>query len=150
MQKQKLYRSSTDNVLGGVCGGIANHLDVDSTIIRLIVVATALFGGAGVVFYIIALFIIPIEPYREAIRHTYEEGTSIEGETIEDQIESELTDKRDNTNSSKALGGILIFVGLFLFVNIWFPYINWGKLIPFVFVLGGLYLLIRSQTSKGK
>ncbi|KUO48831.1 MAG: hypothetical protein APF76_18300 [Desulfitibacter sp. BRH_c19] len=152
MQRQKLYRSSTDNILGGVCGGVAKHLDIDSTIIRLIVVATALFGGAGVVFYVIAWIIIPDEPSSESIRHSKlkEEVTSSEGEIIGDQTQRETTGKNDNSNSSKTLGWILILVGAFLFINIWFPYVDWGKFLPFVFVFGGLYLLIRSQKGKDK
>lgn len=151
MQRQKLYRSSTDSILGGICGGIAKHMGVDSTIIRLIVVATAFFGGAGAIFYIIAWLIIPMEPSGEIIKSRLkEEVVSVEGEIIEDSTPRNTTGKVDNSNSSKTLGGILIIVGAFLFINIWFPYVNWGKFIPFIFVLGGLYLLIKSQKGKDK
>ncbi|MEW6622391.1 MAG: PspC domain-containing protein [Bacillota bacterium] len=59
MSGKKLYRSETDKILGGVCGGLAEYFDVDATIIRLIVVATVIFAGTGILFYIIAWFLMP-------------------------------------------------------------------------------------------
>jgi phage shock protein PspC (stress-responsive transcriptional regulator) len=146
MQRNKLYRSSSDNILGGVCGGIANHLDVDSTIIRLIVVAAALFGGTGVVFYIIAWLIIPMEPDGEKTSIPHINGIdAIDGETAEGETQKDSTSNKEKPSSNKVLGGIFILVGAFLFINIWFPYISWEKFLPFIFVLLGLYLLLRSQ-----
>ncbi|MDW2799063.1 PspC domain-containing protein [Clostridium boliviensis] len=56
--EKKLYRSDTDKMLCGVCGGIAEYFDVDPTIIRLI---WAILGctGSGILAYIIAAVIIP-------------------------------------------------------------------------------------------
>ena len=59
MSENKLYRSSTDRMIAGVCGGIAEKLGVDSTVIRLIWAALSLFYGSGVVLYILAAIIIP-------------------------------------------------------------------------------------------
>jgi phage shock protein PspC (stress-responsive transcriptional regulator) len=59
---KRLYRSGRDKVLGGVCGGIAEYLNVDPVIIRLIWVVGALIWGAGIVLYIIAWIIIPRNP----------------------------------------------------------------------------------------
>lgn len=59
MSNEKLYRSSTDKMLAGVCGGIAERLGVDSTIIRLLWVVLSLAYGSGIIFYIIAAIIIP-------------------------------------------------------------------------------------------
>lgn len=55
---KRLYRSSRDRILLGVCGGIGEYLEVDPTIIRLI---WALFAcsGTGIVVYLIAAVIIP-------------------------------------------------------------------------------------------
>lgn len=58
---KKLYLSSNEKILCGVCGGIAEYLNVDPTVIRLVWVLfsvfTAFFGG--IVAYIIACMIIP-------------------------------------------------------------------------------------------
>ena len=59
---KRLYRSGKEKLLGGVCGGIAEYLKVDPVLIRLIWVLAVLFGGAGVLFYIIAWIIIPRNP----------------------------------------------------------------------------------------
>ena len=57
--KKRLYKSSTDKKVCGVCGGIANYFDVDPTVIRLIWVTLA--GGSGLIAYIIAAIIMPDE-----------------------------------------------------------------------------------------
>ena len=56
---KKLYRSTTDKKIAGVCGGIAEHFDMDPTIIRLLWVLFFLAGGAGIIAYIIAWIVVP-------------------------------------------------------------------------------------------
>lgn len=60
----RLYRSSTDKVLAGVCGGLGNYFNIDPTIIRVIYVLLTVFSAAfpGVVAYIILALVIPQEP----------------------------------------------------------------------------------------
>ena len=60
--KKKLYRSKKDHMIAGVCGGIAEYFDVDTTLVRLLTVLFVLLGGAGVAVYIIAWIIIPKNP----------------------------------------------------------------------------------------
>ena len=60
--EKKLYRSVTDKKIAGVCGGFAQYFGVDSTVIRLALVLFVLLGGAGVLFYLICMFVIPEEP----------------------------------------------------------------------------------------
>ncbi len=55
---KKLYKSITDKKLCGVCSGIAEYFDIDSTVVRLIWVAVTLCGGAGVLAYIIAALVM--------------------------------------------------------------------------------------------
>jgi phage shock protein PspC (stress-responsive transcriptional regulator) len=62
MNKKKLYKSSQDKKLCGVCGGIAEYLDVDSTLIRLALVAFVLLGGSGILAYIVAAIVMPDDP----------------------------------------------------------------------------------------
>ena len=59
--KKRLYKSSTDKKVCGVCGGIANYFDVYPTVIRLIWVIFTLVGGSGLIAYIIAAIIMPDE-----------------------------------------------------------------------------------------
>ena len=60
--RQKLTRSRSDKKIAGVCGGFAEYLDVDSTLVRIIWVMLALFGGWGVIGYIIAWIVMPYGP----------------------------------------------------------------------------------------
>ncbi len=60
---KRLYRSRTDKVLGGVCGGIAEYLDVDPVVVRLLwAIGTLISMGVGLLAYLIAWIIIPEEP----------------------------------------------------------------------------------------
>lgn len=56
---KKLYRSNTDRKLCGVCGGFAEYFDLDPTIIRLIFIFLTLFGGGGLLIYLICAVVIP-------------------------------------------------------------------------------------------
>ena len=64
MKSKRLYKSRTNRMIAGVCGGIAEYFDVDPTIIRLIAVLLLFVGVfvGGVIAYIIAAAIIPDAP----------------------------------------------------------------------------------------
>ena len=62
MGSKKLYKSAVDKKIAGVCGGIAEYFNVDSTLIRLAWVVFCLLGGSGVLAYILAALIIPDQP----------------------------------------------------------------------------------------
>ena len=57
--EKRLYKSSKNKVLAGVCGGLGEYFGVDPVIVRLLVVVFTLLGGAGLIGYIIAAIIIP-------------------------------------------------------------------------------------------
>ncbi len=59
MQNKKLTKSRNDRKLCGVCGGFAEYLNLDPTVIRLIWVLLVFFAGTGVLAYIIAALIMP-------------------------------------------------------------------------------------------
>lgn len=57
---KRLCKSSTDVKISGVCGGISEYLGIDATVIRLVFAISALFG-AGLLAYIICVFIMPVD-----------------------------------------------------------------------------------------
>ena len=59
---KKLYKSNTNKMREGVCGGIAEYFGVDPTIVRLAWVVFCALGGSGILAYIIAAIIIPSAP----------------------------------------------------------------------------------------
>ncbi len=63
MEGKKLYRSNTDKMIAGVCGGLAQYFGVDSTLIRLIFALLVFLGvGSGILLYIILAIVVPLEP----------------------------------------------------------------------------------------
>ena len=59
---KKLYKSRTDKKIDGVCAGIANYLNLDPTVIRLLWVVLAIAAGSGILAYIVCMIIMPVEP----------------------------------------------------------------------------------------
>ncbi len=63
MESKKLYRSSTDKMIAGVCGGLGKYLGIDATLIRLIFALLVFFGvGSGLLIYVILAIVMPLEP----------------------------------------------------------------------------------------
>lgn len=60
--KKKLYRNTSNQILAGVCSGLAEYLDIDATVIRLIWALITLLGGSGIIAYIVCALIIPEKP----------------------------------------------------------------------------------------
>lgn len=61
-ETKKLYRSKDDCWVAGVCGGIGRYFNLDPTLIRALFVIFTLFGGSGILLYLILWLIIPEEP----------------------------------------------------------------------------------------
>ena len=61
MSAKKLYRSNQNKMVAGVCGGLADYLGLDPTIVRLLWVVFSLAGGSGILAYITAVIIIPTQ-----------------------------------------------------------------------------------------
>jgi len=63
---RRLTRSRTDRKIAGVCGGFAAYSGIDANIVRLVMIVLALLGGSGVVLYLVAWAIVPVEDAAEA------------------------------------------------------------------------------------
>ncbi len=61
-EQRKLYRSNDDKKIAGVCGGLAEYLNIDTTLVRLLWAFAIFFAGTGIIAYIIAAIIIPDQP----------------------------------------------------------------------------------------
>jgi phage shock protein C len=60
---KKLYRSSSDKKIAGVCGGLAEYFNIDATIIRVIFILLLLPGGfPGFIPYVVLLIVAPVKP----------------------------------------------------------------------------------------
>lgn len=65
MKDKKLYRSNKDKKIFGVCGGIAEYFEIDSTVVRLGAILLAFCVGGGVLAYLIAALVMPEESNKE-------------------------------------------------------------------------------------
>ena len=59
---KRLYKSTTDKKLFGVCGGVAKYLGFDPTLVRLGTVLISCFWGTGLIIYLVAAMVMPTEP----------------------------------------------------------------------------------------
>jgi len=64
--RKRLMRSRRDKKIAGVCAGFADYFELDVTLVRIVWLLVALFGGGGFIAYIIAWIVMPLEPGPEA------------------------------------------------------------------------------------
>jgi phage shock protein C len=82
---KQLYRSEKNRVIAGVCGGLADYFNFDPVIIRIFLVLITLFGGSGVLLYLILWVVIPTE--------------SAVGDKSEVNIKNNVEEIKDTTKS---------------------------------------------------
>lgn len=69
MAVKRLYRSRTDKKIAGVAGGLAEYFSVDPTLVRVALVLLTIFGGGGLLAYLLMWIIVPLEPEAGAPQH---------------------------------------------------------------------------------
>src|SRR5208337_372686 len=65
---KRLARSRTDEKIAGVCAGFADYLEIDVTLVRILWLAMAFFAGWGVIGYLIAWIVMPVEPEPASVK----------------------------------------------------------------------------------
>lgn len=132
---RKLLRTRKDNVLAGVCGGIARYFNIDVVVVRIIWVISALMGGFGIGAYIICALIIPKE------KDTYGEETLDSDEFLKDDNSEEET----NDKTKQYLGIAFIIMGAVMTFKIMFPNFAFKFFWPVLLIGGGLLLLNKNN-----
>jgi len=77
---KRLYRSQTNKVIAGVCGGLGEYFGVDPTILRIIFVVLIFFKGAGLLIYLIAWLCMAKRRedefgYQQGYQNGYQQGS---------------------------------------------------------------------------
>jgi len=153
---KKLYRSSTDKMIGGVAGGLAEYFDIDSTLIRVLFIVIVFLGGGGIIAYIILWIVVPQKPYE--IPKSFQQKSSSE-ETSENEFERSSTDSESfNVNNSGVasieskpnnkqiwLAIILIVIGGLLLLDNMFPRIHFDHYWPLILIGIGAGLLLKAK-----
>lgn len=136
---KKLYRSKTDQLVGGVAAGIAEYLDLDPTVVRLIFVLMTIFNGAGLIIYIVLWLIMP-SGYK--VKGNYiDQNTQEIGEKI-----SQATEKFSQSNHTSKIGGIvLIALGILFLTSSWgiLSWLDFSKLWPLIPIFIGISILLK-------
>jgi phage shock protein PspC (stress-responsive transcriptional regulator)/uncharacterized integral membrane protein len=143
-------------VIWGVCGGLARYLNVDPTVIRLVMIFLIFADGIGILIYIIMAIIVPLESSKmaqpkETMRENVEEMRKTAGELTEEirstfgEKEVDAEDRDEMPRGHRNFAGIvLIVLGLlFLAANFnFFWWFDWGSLWPLLLVALGLVLIL--------
>jgi len=155
--EKRLYRSKTDRMLFGVCGGLGKYLGIDPTIIRVIFVLLA-FTGFGILAYIVLAIIAPLEETQKTTPQGIVEENAAEiketatklGNEIHDTFAGkgkETDDKLaiEQTRSRNALGIIIIVIGIICLLGVFhiLSWFNWWGGIGAVALIGlGILLIV--------
>ena len=153
---KKLYRSTTDKMLGGVAGGLADYFDIDSTLIRVLFIVIVFLGGGGIVAYIILWIVVPQKPY-EIPKGPFNQSPSDSGVNSEKgSTESNsdtfslangtVTGSMTQTNGKQLwIALILIVIGGLLLLDNVLPGIGFNHYWPVILIAIGVGLLIKSK-----
>ncbi len=134
---KKLYRSSKDRMISGVCAGIAEYFDVDATLVRIGAVVVLFMSWFSLVLgYIVCAIIMPERPAGQ------------------DEEEVEIYDKDGNRIYKKKTNNIisvlLIGIGLFFLATHFMPAIDKNIMIGGALLLAGLLLFANRYTPPSK
>lgn len=133
----RLYRSTTDKVIGGVCGGLGTYLNLDPVVVRILFVLLAVFGGSGVLVYIILWIVIPEQKYTFGTKVGEEEiGINVNPGVGADPI---VSDRRKN--SSLIAGIALIAFGLLFLLDRLIPMYDLWDFWPLLLIAAGVLLI---------
>lgn len=138
---KRLYRSNKDIVISGVCSGVAEYFALDPVIVRIIWAIMVIFGGTGLLAYIICAIIIPKRPLEDtgyeyvkddAKRDTSEPGYHEPNKGLD--LSSE--------NVKLVIGLAFIGLGALLFFRQIMPWFDFSLVWPVVLILiGGLIIM---------
>lgn len=145
MPESRLYRSKTDTMVGGVCGGLGAYLNVDPILFRVLFVLALIVGGSGLLVYVILWIVLP-EGYI-----TTAETENLNNETMNDtkNQESGFTpgggSSKPQKNDGNLWGGlILITLGGIFLIDRFVPRIDFGDLWPLILIVVGIILITKS------
>lgn len=145
---KKLYKSSDDRVLLGVCAGVGEYFGTDPVIVRLLAVVFTLMGGAGLIAYIIAAIIVPERPGGRTAKKLYDESDQYMGQE-DSRTERENPAEIIRGSSGRGFvtfGIILLALGAILLLRSFMPWIRGELFLAGIMIALGLYFIIKRTT----
>lgn len=141
---KRLYRSEENREIAGVAGGLSEYFNFDVTVIRLLFILTAVFGGSGLIAYFIMWLVIP-----SASRADMEMEEGIKENVEEMKVKAKAFSgnlRSDKGDEGRWIWGVfLLALGvIFLLKNfgLW-EWFDFGRFWPVILVLLGLLMLSR-------
>ncbi len=148
MAPKKLYRSRENAMVAGICAGIAEYFNIDSSLVRLATVILIFPGGLSIWAYIIAWIIIPQRPL---ISSSAQE--SVTGENVPSTGEAETPAEPigSDDKSRYIVGVVLVGLGVLFLLNSFniFAWFSFSKLWPMVLIIVGLFVLFKGVNRGG-
>lgn len=148
----KKFVRSKNRKIAGVCGGIAEYLNIDPVIVRAIFLCLLIFGGSGFIIYLILLIVMPNEDTNDT---SYTKADTNEKDNQADNNENEEIKDYSKNIQKKAIhsgslvfGLLLIFIGIFFFLRNFFPFLRFEYWFPLGLVFLGILLIVFSKKSK--
>ncbi len=124
-----LYRSGTDTVVWGVCGGLAEVFGVRPSVVRLAFSLLGLASGIGIVLYVVLALVLPLEGRSS--------GNLLE--TFQNNLEEVVATFPARRRS---LGVVLVVAGVLFFLaqSGFFGWLRWNTALPLLLILAGVAL----------
>lgn len=143
--EKRLYRSSANNVIGGVCGGLGEYFNIDPVLVRVLAVLLAFANGFGLLAYIVAWIIIPRKPLE------VEEAELRAAESRGSSAAPGMSPEPRYNGWTRYLPGLaLVTLGLLMLVREFFYWFTWGDLVPAIMIIAGIAFLVASQRQRGR
>ena len=171
--EKRLFRNEYEKVVGGVSSGIAEYMEVDVTIIRLLFVLSTIFlVGTGILVYLVMWIVVPVNndpakrfakfnEYNKGFANPFEQKSQSQGWTSPsmnaDPFRTAREDaefkplKRSSETGKTVAGLILLVLGIYFLMNefniipFWFNVINVSKMWPLVFVAIGISFILKAK-----
>jgi phage shock protein PspC (stress-responsive transcriptional regulator) len=144
MNNPKLYRSITDRMIGGVCGGLGVFLNIDPIFIRLLFILLLFGSDFGFILYLLLWILVPEEGKDFGFK---DESFGTKIRSMGDDIQGAVS--QPHPQAGLILGIGLIVIGGLLFIDrlniIWLDWFDFDILWPILLVIGGIALLFRRQ-----
>lgn len=135
MENKRFERSATKKVIGGVCAGLADYLNMDVTLVRVLFVVAALCGSFGFWLYIILWIVAPSQ---KVIGFNSQNDELVDISVAED-------DKKGFQKGAVVTAIILIGIGLLALIDNFMP-IDWiWKLWPVILIALGIVIIMNTQ-----
>ncbi len=135
---KRLYRSTREKMIGGVCGGMAEYFEIDPVLIRILFVVATFVGGSGILAYIICWIIIPEQP-RVVQAPATPEATPQPGTPA-----SQPAVATNGHRGSTVVGIVLIVIGGLFLADNFLPHFHFADFWPVLLIIFGIGILSKS------